>query len=120
LVNEQPVGGLEHEREGGRLLERDLVRQRVDVRLRDGHQLRMCAVHVLADHGDLLAVLDPGVDHDALAGVLAEARAVRAEDPRLRHEGRPLRIQRSRWLSDAARSRTRTSPGPGSGSGASS
>ncbi|TMK58754.1 MAG: tRNA epoxyqueuosine(34) reductase QueG [Actinobacteria bacterium] len=35
-------------------------------------------------------------------------------------EGRPLRIQRSRWLSDAARSSTSTSSGPASGSGTSS
>src|SRR2546421_11485763 len=43
--------------------------------------------------------------------------------PRIRGfgtEGRPLRTQTSRWLSDAARRRMSTSPGPGSGSGASS
>src|SRR4051812_14552324 len=45
----------------------------------------MRPVHVLPDDRDLRAVLDPRVDHDRLAGVLADARAVRAQDPRLRH-----------------------------------
>ena len=43
--------------------------------------------------------------------------------PRMRGfgtEGRPLRIQTSRWLSAEARRRISTSPGPGSGSGTSS
>ena len=36
------------------------------------------------------AVVEPGVDHDALAGVDADPRAVGAEDPRLRHGRQPL------------------------------
>src|SRR5438552_8380949 len=43
--------------------------------------------------------------------------------PRIRGfgtEGRPLRIQTSRWFSEAARRPISTSPGPASGSGASS
>ena len=35
-------------------------------------------------------------------------------------EGRPFRVQMSRWFSEAKRMRTSTSPGPGSGSGTSS
>ena len=50
----------------------------------------MGAVGVLADDADPLAVLDPGVDHDALARVAADACAVGAEDARLRHRGQPL------------------------------
>ena len=37
-----------------------------------------------------VAVLEPGVDHDALAGVGADARAVGAEDARLRHRREAL------------------------------
>ena len=43
--------------------------------------------------------------------------------PRIRGfgtEGKPIRTQRSRWFSDAARSETSTSPGPATGSGTSS
>src|SRR5919201_1006190 len=84
------MGGLEDERERGRLLERELVRERVDVRLRDGDQLGMSPVHVLADDGDRVAVLEPRVDDDALAAVLADARAVGSQDPRLRHRRKPF------------------------------
>ena len=63
------------------------------------------------------AVLDPRVDHDALARVDPDAGAVGAEDARLRHRRESLRTHRSRWLSEAARSQTSTSPAPGPGRG---
>src|SRR5919204_4021917 len=48
----------------------------------------MSSVHVLADDRDPVAVLEPGVDDDALAGVLADAGPVCAQDPRLGHRGK--------------------------------
>ena len=48
------------------------------------------------------------------------ARTPAPSAPRMRGfgtEGSPFRTQRSRWLSDAARSSTSTSPGPATGSG---
>ena len=94
LRHEHPVGRLEHEREGGRLLERDVVGKEIDVRGRHGDQLGVRPVGVLADHGHAAVVHDAGVDDDALPGlealdalaqILDDACAVRAEDPRLRH-----------------------------------
>ncbi len=58
----------------------------------------MGPVAMLADHGDRVAVLEPGVEHhalahveavDALADRLDHAGAVRAEDARLRDRGKP-------------------------------
>ena len=121
--------GLEDEREGGRLLEADAVRAAVDVRGRHGDELRMRAVHVLADDEDARAAFDARVDDDSVAFAqpfhsVAErgdaAGTVGAEDARLGTDGRPARSHRSRWLTDAATRRTSTSPGPGVGSGASS
>ncbi len=63
--HEHPVGGLEDEREGGRLLERELVRQRIDVVGRERDQLGVRPVHVLAH--DLGAVVEAGVDDDGVA-----------------------------------------------------
>jgi hypothetical protein len=60
----------------------------VDVRLGDGDQLRVRAVHVLADDGDLAVVLDAGVDQHAAP--VDEPGSVGAEDSRLRHRGQPL------------------------------
>ena len=84
------------------------------------HELGMRAVAVLAEDVDAALVRKTGVDHDALVGAGDHTRAVGAEDARLRHGGRPLRSQRSRWLSEAARNSTSTSPSPGTGSGTSS
>src|SRR5215831_12411964 len=85
LRHEHPPGRLEDERERGRLLERERVRNRVDVLLRHRDQLGVRAVPVLADDRDPVAVLEARVDHDALAGVDTNARAVGSEDVRLRH-----------------------------------
>jgi hypothetical protein len=91
--HEHPVGRRKDEREGGRLLEAQAVGDGVDVRRRDGDQLRVRAVPVLPDHVDApVARLDPGVDDDALAGLesrhalaerLDDAGSVGAEDARL-------------------------------------
>ena len=89
--DEHAVGGLEHERERSRVLERDLIRQRVDILRRHDHELCVRAVEALADDRDPpVAVLDSGIDHDALAGVGAETCAVGAEDARLRHRRETL------------------------------
>ncbi len=50
--DEHPVRGLVDERERGRLLERDAVAERADVRRRDRRQLGVDALRVLADHVD--------------------------------------------------------------------
>ena len=123
--DEHPVRRLEDERERGRLLERDAVAQRVDVRRRDRRQLGVDALRVLADHVDRVAVLDPGVDHDrARPGARPSTPSPSASTtpepsaPRIRGfgtDGRPLRVQTSRWFSEAKRIRTSTSPGAGLG-----
>ena len=83
--DEHPVRGLEDERERRRLLEAQVAGDGVDVRLGNRDQLGVRPVTVLADHVDRAGRrLDAGIDHDALAGVDADARAVGAEDPRLR------------------------------------
>ena len=69
----------------------------------------MRSVHVLADDGDLVAVLDARVDTTRLPSTNPAPSAPRMRG--LGTDGRPLRIQRSRWLSEAARSSTSTSPG---------
>ena len=55
---------------------------------RNGDQLGMGPVAVLAEHVDPVGVREPRVDHDALPGPGDHARAVGAEDPRLRHRRR--------------------------------
>ena len=88
-----------------------------------GDQLGVRSVGVLTDHGDAaVAVLEPGVDHDAVADVeprdaLAEARddpgAVGAEDARLRDGRQPLPdpdvepVERGRPQGDRAAHRRR-------------
>ena len=91
----------------------------MDVLGRDRDQLGVRPVHVLAD--DPRAVVEPGIQHHPRALLEARPRLRRAHSttpapsaPRIRGfgtEGSPWRSQRSRWLSDAARSRTSTSPG---------
>ena len=89
--DEHAVGGLVDERERCGGLEVERIVEREDVRLRHRDQLGVRSVRVLADDGDRgRAVLESRVDHDPLAGVDADARAVGAEDPRLRHRGQPL------------------------------
>ena len=98
--DEHPVRGLEHERERGRLLEGEIAGNGVDVRRGHGDQLRVRAVAVLADHVDRpVRSLDAGVEHDALSRLeaghagaerLDDARAVRAQDARLRHRRQAL------------------------------
>src|SRR4029079_8580786 len=88
--DEHPERGLVDEREGGGGLERDPVGQRKDIRLGHRDQLSVGAVGVLADHGDRVAVLETGIDDDALAGVDPDAGAVSTKDARLRHRGKPL------------------------------
>ncbi len=97
--DEHSIRGLEHERERGALLERQRLRERVELGRGNRLQLALRAVRVLADHGDPTVVDDPGVDHDPVADVqprhaFAERRdhpgAVRAEDPRLRNRREAL------------------------------
>jgi len=95
--DEHPVRRLEHERKRGRLFERQVAGDRIDVLRRDGDQLCVRPVAMLADHVDhAVGHLDAGVDHDPLAELetrdavaerLDDAGAVRAEDARLRHGG---------------------------------
>ena len=97
--DEHPVGGLVDEREGGRLLERETVAERIDIRRRYRCQLGMNALRVLADHVDDAVVLETRVDHHRLARLQAgdtcaerldDACPVGAQDPGLRHRGEPL------------------------------
>ena len=98
--HEHPVRRLEDEREGRRLLEAQVLRDRVDVRRRHGDELGVRAVAVLADHVDPAAArLDAGIEDDPLARLeaahavaerLDHAGPVRAEDARLRHGRHPL------------------------------
>ncbi len=86
--DKHPVDGLEDERERRGLLEGQIVRNLVHLRLRHRDQLGVRAIHVLADDADPVAVLDPGVnDHPPTR--LVEAGAVCAEDPRLRNGREP-------------------------------
>src|SRR5207237_917301 len=63
--HEHAVGRLEDERERGGLFEREVARNGVDVRRRDGNELRVRAVSVLADHVDrAVCGLDSGADDD--------------------------------------------------------
>src|SRR5262249_41351648 len=92
---EHRVRGLEDEWEGRRVLEAQALGNRMDVRRRNGDQLGVRAVAVLADHVDPAASsLDPGVDHDSLARLearhlvaerLDDSGTLGAEHPRLRH-----------------------------------
>ena len=69
LRRQHAIGGFEHERERRRRLEVEPGRQRVDLRARDGDQLGVRAVGVLADHRDpAVAVIQARVDHDRVAG----------------------------------------------------
>ena len=99
----------------------------MDVLRRHGDELGVRSVHVLAE--DAGAVVQAGVENDTVS--LGErvdpspsaATTPAPSAPRIRGfgtEGSPCRIQRSRWLSEAARRRTSTSPGPGVGSSTSS
>src|SRR5205807_4768866 len=99
LRDEHPVRRLEDEREGCRLLEAELVGKSVDGRRRQCDQLGVRAVEVLADDADPAVVLESRVDHHPVAGReipglvpdrLHDARAVGAEDPRLRHRRETL------------------------------
>ena len=94
LRDEHPVGGLVDERERRRLLERERVVEREHLRRVDRDQLAVRAVGVLAEHRDRVPVLEPGVEHDAVADGeavdsrserLDDAGAVRSQDPGLRH-----------------------------------
>src|SRR5581483_10400261 len=107
--DQHPVGRLVDEREGRGVLEAHALAQRVDVGGGDRGQLRVDALAVLADHVDRVALLEPRIDHHRLPWIRGFGT-----------DGRPLRVQMSRWLSEAKRIRTRTSPGPGTGSGTSS
>src|SRR5206468_6725383 len=65
--DEHAVRRLEDERERRRLLEREPCRDGIDVRRRNGDQLGVRAVAVLADHVDRPVVgLHAGVDDDAV------------------------------------------------------
>ena len=97
--DEHPVRRLVDERERGSDLERECVVEREHLRRIDRDQLGVGAVEVLPDDRDLVAVVDPRVDHDAVADrrpgdAVAErfddARAVGPEDARLRNRGKPL------------------------------
>ena len=66
---------------------------RVDVLPRHGHELRVRPVHVLAVHGDVIAVIDPGVQDHAVTGsesgpALDDPGAVGSQDAGL-GRGRP-------------------------------
>src|SRR5207248_9625223 len=88
------------------LLGREPLGPRVDCRLRAGDGLRVRGVHVRAEPRGRLAVLEPRVDHDLLARVLADPGAVRAEDARLGHRRKSLpdpeveMVERSRAQTD--------------------
>ena len=93
-----------------------------------GDQLGVRSVGVLADHGDAaVAVLEPGVDDDAVAARRSPATPSPSpatipapSAPRMRGfgtDGRPCRTQTSSRLSEAARSEISTSPAAGAGIG---
>ena len=99
FAHEHPVGGLEDERERGALLEAERLGEWVQLAGGDRLQLAVRAVGVLADDGDPVVVRDARVDDDALPELetldpVAErdddARAVGAEDARLRNRGQTL------------------------------
>ena len=122
LRHEHPVGGLEDERERGRLLEREAVRESGGRRCAARRPARRaCRRGARRARGSRPSCARPGLITTRSSGARDHAGAVGAEDARLRHRrAAPCRSQTSRWLSEAARSSTSTSPGPGTGSGTSS
>src|SRR5439155_21279547 len=90
LRYQHPVRSLEDERKRRRLLEGEIVGNRVDLGARYRDQLRVRAVRVLADDVDPSVVLDARVDDDTLAAADQDTSAVGAEDATLRNRRKAL------------------------------
>ena len=67
LRDQHAVRGLEHEREGCGLLERERFGERVELSGRDRLEFAIRPIGVLPDDGDTAVVDDPRVDDNAIA-----------------------------------------------------